>query len=925
MQDHLTIPNNQSQSIIRPGVSAAYLALCGVRRGEDEEGRAGIVIPFTQGGTPIVANGQSFCRVRLDEPIEGRKYSSPKGSRQHAWLPPAFPDGDWLTIVEGEFKAMALNEAGFPAIGIAGFYADPKDKLICEISDVLLSRQWQGVYFVGDTDTCLNWQFSDAVLRLKKHLGPLPLKLPRIPYDQPKGADDLRAALGDGFADYWKNRLANALDVEGYETDPLAVELLHREFPHLEKLEGADREAMHERLCRMAALIKEPLPYNRLKAIAASLGLGPRQLEGTRKQLLAEARAKLSEKGDARPKVQLPKDNRLAGAFAEEVAKIIAPKHGWFMYQGEIVTVENSDHPIARLRKDAAITSLEKWVQPGHYITVGTIEQWIQKSASRDQMAALLASETLRSRLPVLRRVLKVPVPLLDGNTLHWPVHGFNPSSGLWLDFNAPTLTPLPLEQSKALLDEVLQDFPFCSARDKANAIGYLLTPFCRGLMPRWNCLCPLFAFEANRPRSGKDYLAGIAGILYHGKAVEMGPIGDSEEMQKIIATAINEGRTRLHFSNCKGHINNSVLEALVTSTTVNNRLLGSSKSVEADNEFILSFSGNEGDISVRPDLAMRCRKIRLAYFEEDGNSRTFSKPDLHGWIFDNREVILSALAGLVLHWHRQGMPPAPSAFSSFPQWGQVVGGVVHAAGYGDCCLQDDSGLIAIDRESASFKLLFAECHRLHGEKPVASPDILQAAKVLQRDEADIFGWLDLDDNNKGDERVFGMLLTKVIGRIFGGIRMELFSNHERTNRRKYRFLIPTIPNIPSEDEKQSDGKNIPTIPNIPKAGDKPHKISGILGNHGSVSLEIKRERNIHNVNTEKNSIYIIGGKPLPLLPSMPPDAFRVPDGEVPDFRQAFHLMQEPFRKEGNYWLHDPVKGTHRWSGVECEWVEIPR
>ena len=80
-------------------------------------------------------------------------------------------------------------------------------------------------------------------------------------------------------------------------------------------------------------------------------------------------------------------------------------------------------------------------------------------------------------------------------------------------------------------------------------------------------------------------------------------------------------------------------------------------------------------------------RKIELAYFEEDPNTRVFKNKFLHQDIKENRGYILSAIASIYRNWADQGFPKGTTPFVSFPQWAEVVGGVMMAAGLGDPCL----------------------------------------------------------------------------------------------------------------------------------------------------------------------------------------------------------------------------------------------
>ena len=44
-------------------------------------------------------------------------------------------------------------------------------------------------------------------------------------------------------------------------------------------------------------------------------------------------------------------------------------------------------------------------------------------------------------------------------------------------------------------------------------------------------------------------------------------------------------------------------------------------------------------------------------------------------------------LDALVRHWVDEGCPEGPTRFTSFPEWGRVVGGILYACGLGDPCL----------------------------------------------------------------------------------------------------------------------------------------------------------------------------------------------------------------------------------------------
>ena len=69
-------------------------------------------------------------------------------------IPRGPPFGRELVVIEGEFKAMSLCEAGIRAVGIGGVQSAMTDgKLIPDLARVLRNMHPTIVYFLGDTDT----------------------------------------------------------------------------------------------------------------------------------------------------------------------------------------------------------------------------------------------------------------------------------------------------------------------------------------------------------------------------------------------------------------------------------------------------------------------------------------------------------------------------------------------------------------------------------------------------------------------------------------------------------------------------------------------------------------------------------------------------------------------------------------------------
>ena len=259
----------------RPGVSSTTLEAAGVRSVTPGESSAalgyaeeGLLIPYrTLGGETFEVNGRAFARLRLKSPTAGGpKYLSPAKSGCHAYFPPGLKQllkaGCVLGIVEGEFKAMALVEAGFPCVGIGGISsACPKDEagnpqLLPALSAVIAEARPSRLAFIGDNDTALIPDFSREALKLAG-LVSVPVVLPRIPLDAPgKGPDDLRSAWGSEFNAKWRRILEEAVSAGTASHSGLALKLLELEAGAFRLLPKERLPEAQRRLVKLAAAFR---------------------------------------------------------------------------------------------------------------------------------------------------------------------------------------------------------------------------------------------------------------------------------------------------------------------------------------------------------------------------------------------------------------------------------------------------------------------------------------------------------------------------------------------------------------------------------------------------------------------------------------------------------------------------------------------
>lgn len=516
-----------------------------------------------------------------------------------------------------------------------------------------------------------------------------------------------------------------------------------------------------------------------------------------------ESNEEEQEKTEYKTDIIVPHHGKLISDFAEEIGNVLQDKQEIFfrpesMEIVEINKIEKDNDSFVgfiSMKPNRFITLIEQYITPLSYAydSKEKVFRLKPKSISGDLANTIIQSKNLQEKLPVIQRIFTIPLPIMFNGKLTFPIKGYDSRFNSFLDYNSPELSEdLTVEIAKEVIENILKEFCFQERKDKINAIAALITPFTRGLFSSFSVRTPLWIYIANRERAGKDYLAGINGILYEGYALEEPPIsmgeqdrGNNEELKKKILSAMISGRKRLHFSNNKGFLNNSVLEAVLTAQKYSDRVLGKNSTLTFDNEMDYSLSGNVG-ITFTPDLANRSKFIRLFLDIEDANSRNFENPDLHGWIKDNREMILSAFYCLIKNWVNKGMPKGKIPFASFHEWSEIIGGIMESAGYDNPCnIDKESLLIGGDTETNDMKKLFEICNEKWGnEQGVTKKDIREWIKDSGED---IFGYYDF--NKREDETRFGLKLSKFVGRILSGIKLIIEDSTVRSARQKLRFV----------------------------------------------------------------------------------------------------------------------------------------
>ncbi|GAA3301389.1 hypothetical protein GCM10020295_44540 [Streptomyces cinereospinus] len=170
--------------------------------------------------------------------------------------------------------------------------------------------------------------------------------------------------------------------------------------------------------------------------------------------------------------------------------------------------------------------------------------------------------------LPPLRGVVTSPVIRPDGSLLEAP--GYDRATGLYLEPRVPLrrLQPQVTRESLArakdiVLDQVLTDFPWVAASDRANYLGALLTPILRAY---FHGPTQMVAITATSAGSGKTLLKDIFKYCY-GTADTAWPENDTELRKSITTQLYGTGSPVVVFDNLPNGfvLKTPILSALLT------------------------------------------------------------------------------------------------------------------------------------------------------------------------------------------------------------------------------------------------------------------------------------------------------------------------------------------------------------------------
>jgi hypothetical protein len=374
----------------------------------------------------------------------------------------------------------------------------------------------------------------------------------------------------------------------------------------------------------------------------------------------------------------------------------------------------------AALRGEMArVADFEKRLYSGQLVHVAPPSHVVQD---------ILAMPTLP--FDSLDAVISAPVLRPDGSVLM--KSGYDPTTRLYYHpdphLEIPTIpetpTPEDVARARALLEELIEDFPFVDERSRANAMALLISAAVR---PAVLGPTPMGLLDAPKQGNGKTLLGEAMSMIMTGQAEVGGLATSEEERRKLITSLLAEGKTICILDNLTGTLRSAALARVLTANVWTDRILGHSKTITLPQRATWIATAN--NVTLDGDLLRRCYWIRIdAKMAKPWTRKGFRHVNLIQWVAEHRGELLAAILILARAWFAAGRPPAQvPQLGKFESWCEVVGGILAHAGVGGFLGNQAAMYEEVDESDGNWQGFLRAWQTRYGSNPVTVSELVGA------------------------------------------------------------------------------------------------------------------------------------------------------------------------------------------------------
>jgi hypothetical protein len=434
----------------------------------------------------------------------------------------------------------------------------------------------------------------------------------------------------------------------------------------------------------------------------------------------------------------------------------------------------------------------------------GRAEDWVRCDPPARHAGILFDAQNFRY-LPPLAGVARQPYfREADGELIRQP--GYDKTAQRFGVFDArqfviPDPTPDAARAALALLEELLTEFHFVAATDKAAALAAIVTAVVRPTLPH----APAFHVRAPVFGSGKTYLCELIGAF-------AGPGGNakvsypttSEEATKVILSLLLTSPACVEFDDMDTDwVPHGTIKRMLTAEAITDRILGVSKTATVSTRTLFLGSGN--NVGPIRDLLRRVLTIHL-----DPRCATPATMTYKGIPVDKvrrrRGVYVAAALTIIQAWHRAGSPraQADSIITFGGAWSDYCRYPLMWLGHPDpaTALLEQ---VRHDPDGDALSGLMTEWRAVFGSTPTTVRKAVEAAILNQPNLLDAMREFPVEERGEINRSKLGWLLKKNANRIVGDLEFQQGEADGRTAWRvvavKSPPLTPSPPSAPSVEK----------------------------------------------------------------------------------------------------------------------------
>ncbi len=365
----------------------------------------------------------------------------------------------------------------------------------------------------------------------------------------------------------------------------------------------------------------------------------------------------------------------------------------------------------------------------------------------------------------------------------------FDPSK-----FHIPDATMKEALDALDLLEDLLKEFHFVTAADKAAAISAIFTAVVRPSLahaPAFHVRAPVFG-------SGKSYLCEVIGAFAGpGRNAKVSYPTSAEEATKVILSLLLTNPAVVEFDDMSSDwIPHGTILRMLTAELITDRILGVSKTATVSTRTLFLGSGN--NVGPVRDLLRRVLTINI-----DPRCATPATMKYRGdplaTVLQNRETYVAAVLTIIEAWRKAGC--SRSAVQSI---------VTYGGDWSDYCrhpliwlgLPDPASLlidqIAHDPDADSLEVLMNEWRAAFGSTPTTVRKAVDAAEYGNSNLLDAMMELPIEERGGINRSKLGWLIKKNANRIIAGYEFQQCTADGRPAWRVVSVSSPPLPPLPT-------------------------------------------------------------------------------------------------------------------------------